>query len=118
MFVALIKSFEDIEWFVDIPQVRFESDSKVELHWLSEQNRLPIAQDFAWNTNSKTGRLLSIYEDDYYDADNCSVIAAWLNKRLAGDWGACPDGLRSDYELILSLARRAIDLGTGIVIEL
>ena len=118
MKVALVKNYDGLDWFGDMPEAFAGNEAQAECHWLEEENRIPIARDFAWHTNGITDRCLDIYDVDYYDVDNCTKVANWLERRLNGEWGPCSDTLRKDYELILSLARRALNLGTGIVIEL
>ena len=61
------------------------------------------------------GALLDIGDVDYLDSVQCERLLPWLRQRLASSIGI---ELRELYEAMRSACERAVELGTGVVIEL
>lgn len=74
-----------------------------------------IDEDFIQPVDNICHSLLDIGDVEYLDIGQCKLLVPWLEKRLERP---CPHPLDAFYPKLLEFARRAIELGTGVVIDL
>lgn len=65
--------------------------------------------------NEQCGTWLNYNDEDYFDKAKCILLKSWLEKRLPD---VSNEQLKSLYGKLLEFANRAIELGTGVVVEL
>ncbi len=71
--------------------------------------------DFVEPVNALCHSLIDRGDVDYLDASQCELLVPWLEKRLKRP---CPHPLDCFYSRLLEYARRASELGTGVVLDL
>ena len=119
MYIALILNLSLINrYYGRIPETSDAPANSYELHYFTfnpfDYFDL-IDTDFVNPVNELCGALLDIGDVDYLDAQQCSILVPWLVKRLTQ---ACPHPLDEFYTKLLDFAQRAVELGTGVVVEL
>ena len=103
------------DFYGDIPETFTAPASAFEcFEWPLEDQEL-LAADFVEPINDLCGTNLDIYDVDWFDAHRSVLLAGWLSERLQKP---CTERLHELYTVLLDYATRAVELGTGIVVEL
>ena len=118
MYFQLIKTLDGVVgYYGDIPEYTEEGYSeKTVYHRIeTEEERDLLLEDFVDPINELCGTLLDYSDVDWFDPESCVKLKGWLEERLQSP---CEDRLRVLYTVLLDFADRAIELDTGVVVEL
>lgn len=122
MHITLIIHPEKLEHYGDIPYHSSQSEGNNEIYYPSIQpfddldTLWPVLyNDFVVPIMDPCDMVLSLGDPDYFDTEHCKLLAAWLRERMKRP---VPPILQDFYEKLLEYAERAIELGTGVVVEL
>lgn len=118
MFFRLIKTFDGAQdYYGEIPQYTEEGYSKnTECYQIeTEEERNLLLSDFMNPINDLCGTLLDYGDVDWFNVENCAKLNAWLDDRMQKP---CNELLLKLYSILLEYTGRAIELGTGVVVEL
>ena len=114
MYFALIKSFEGLTYYGNIPNVPELPDDRVEVYDISWDDA-ELFDDDLDDLNHSCNSILDFYDVDYFDADKCKLLKKWLLLRIDKK---TDNRYRELLEILIRYAERAIELNTGVVIEL
>ncbi len=99
-----------------IPEIPDEQDGSFEIFKFDDEVYAPLFdEDFIDEVNALCDSCLDLTDVDYFDKDKCVKLKSWLEKRLSNELNPL---LKPIYEKLLDFAARAIELGTGVVIQL
>lgn len=115
MAFYLVKSLDHVNYYGNVPEPVPGHEDAFDEHALSQSDIKALNGDFVDSINDRCGTLLDLSDVDFFDADKCRILVAWLDERLEGDPGEVLEPL---YRKLREYACRAIDLGTGVVVEL
>lgn len=115
MKIELFKSLEGVtEYYGTIPESYNLPESQVESKFYAMPKNLEALSDLAMDINDRCATLLDISDVDFLDASQCKLLLSYLesvdqykNEELAP--------FITD---LTQYAKKAIELGTGIVVEL
>ena len=120
MTAQLILTLEGIDkYYGDIPEVfghpnnyeeytAIDEDDENELDWYLDEH-------FAIPVNELCNSLLGYGDVDYLDAKKCKKIIQWLKENVKRESNA---KVKDIYNKLHEFAKRAVDLNTGIIIEM
>ena len=116
MQFELIKDLSLItEYYGEMPETFNASDDAYEVYKWTLDDQMLLAEDFVTPINELCGVCLDVYDVDYFDSTKCVLLKSWLENRLNAP---CATRLQELYGVLLDYASRAIDLKTGVVVEL
>lgn len=117
MWFALFKTLENMPSYGPRPDLPPLSDTRVERFYfrLAREYHDLFEMEFINPVDNLCGALMDLDESDFLDAGQCALLKPWLEERLKGD--VIPE-FRPVYEKLLEFATRAIELNTGVVVEL
>jgi len=115
MKFALILNYAGLDYYGHIPVVPYPPDSRVEVFYFEDEENDLLLNDFVFPINRACGTLLDDGDLDYFDQSKCSVLKSWLENRLST---ISNETLENLYRKLLEFATRAVELGTGVVVEL
>ena len=115
MYIALIKNFDGLTYYGNIPEIFGAPESSYERFELTENERDFLIRDFVNPVNDVCGTLLDLGDIDFFDYKACKKLINWLNKHI--DKVKDEDNLRV-YQALRVYCEQAIRLNTGIVVEL
>jgi len=115
MTLELIKSFEGLSFYGDIPETFNEPEEKVEKYQLQETDWLFLNKGFVDPINRLCDSTLDYGDVDFFNKDKCILMKSWLKDKLKQE---LTERERCLYSRLLDYTERAISLDTGIVIEL
>lgn len=113
---TLFHDFEGVNYYGRIPEPPLELTPQVEHYSMEPSDEKLLNKDFIAPVDELCGALLDIGDVDFLNARQCRLLAAWLKTRLTQD--SLNPRLRTIYTILLDYAQRAIEYGTGVVIEL
>ncbi|MDD7298176.1 hypothetical protein SAMN05720469_102172 [Fibrobacter intestinalis] len=116
MWVILFKTLEGVDYYGDRPDAPEDGDPRAEFYDfdINREYWNILETDFINPVNDLCGSLLDFDEDDFFCVEQCVKLKTWIEKRFQQE--TCP-ALKPVYEKILEYAIKAIDLGTGIIIQ-
>lgn len=114
-FQLIVDPSKVIGYYGDIPELPMERDGAYEEYRIDWNDMLALTDDFADPINELCGTLLDLGDVDYFDAVQCVKLKDWLETRLKRP---CTSRLRKLYTVLLEYATRAIELGTGVVVDI
>lgn len=116
MEFALIKDFEGLDMYGYIPETFGATFEQVEIYkgdWddgmMLCEKLLPLMYEYM------DGVLLDLSDVDYFDKEKCVKLNVILEKQIPL---LPPSRLKELYTVLNDYTKRAIDLNTGVVIEL
>lgn len=117
MRLILFLTLDGAEYYGYIPFFRNDKNNSLrteryELNW--EDSDL-LDSDFINPVNKLTNSLIDIGDVEYLDADKCKIMISWLTHRLTEP---LDPKLRETYRVLVTFARKAIALNTGILFDL
>lgn len=115
MKFSLILDCTGLNYYGQIPEIPYPPDSRVEVHCFEDSENELLLEDFVTPINRLCGTLLDDGDLDYFDREKCLKLKTWLSDRLKKSLNA---QLKNLYLKLLEFSRRAIELNTGIVVEL
>lgn len=114
MKIDLFKSLENVEYYGDVPESFGLPESQVETKAYDAVAYWPLLPGFIDEMNETCGTILDIGDVDYLDAAKCESLVG-----LIDSIGRQENELMAAFIADLrAAASRAIELGTGIVVEL
>ena len=118
MTIQLVLTLNGVDkYYGDIPEIslypdKFEEyqcgDSEKELDWYLDEH-------FAMPVNKLCNSLLGYGDVDYLDANKCIKLISWLEENINKESQAKVIDI---YKKLLEFAKRAVELKTGIIIEM
>ena len=115
MEFALALDLTDVAYYGRIPELPHCTGPKAEVFKLDEDDWPLLDRDFVDQVNALCGTWLDDGDADFFDVERCKTLVTWLESRLEEPIG---QRLTVIYAKLLDYAKRAIVLGTGIVVEL
>ena len=116
MKFELFLSLKNMHWYGCIPCPKDGSGSEVEVYQLQESDSPLLEANFLEPVDALCDALLDYGDIDFFDADKCKKLSVWLEDQMTE--GLATGRLRVLYEKLNEYAQRAIELGTGVVVEL
>lgn len=114
MTITLFLDLKNLDYYGDIPELPNNLEGRVETYHLSAEENEWLVDD-SMSINEKCNTLLDYGDIDFFDGKKCELLIEWIDKRET-------ENISNNYkELLQNLkeyCQRAIDLKTGIVIEL
>lgn len=115
MKYELIKSMEDLDLYGDVPCLPVElDDSRGERFVGNESDAWLLLGHFVPGIDKVCANLLDYSDVDFFDSNQCAVIKKWLEENKVTD----DSRLNELYDVLYDYISRAIELGTGVIIEL
>lgn len=116
MWFELFLDLQNLKYYGYIPEMPEDRAGRVEIYKFdSKTYRDLINKDFVDSVNAACDSLLDISDVDFFDSEKCVKLKSWLENRLAKDIDPL---LFSLYGKLLEFANKAIELNTGVVIQL
>lgn len=114
MRIDLFKSFDGASYYGDVPEASSVPDSQVDSTRYRFNDNWQAIIDFALKVNDACDTALDISDVDFFDAQKCEDLVKLLDGPISIN-----DKALAEFAADLKVAaQRAIDLGTGIVVEL
>lgn len=115
MKYELIKNMEGVDMYGNIPDLPVELDEGKAERFVGEESDAWLLLDhFVPGIDKVCGNLLDYSDVDFFDSNQCVVIKKWLEKNKVTD----NPRLNELYDVLYDYISRAIELGTGVIIEL
>ena len=123
MTAQLVLTLDGIDqYYGDIPEIyghpnNYEEYVAIDEDYKNDENDLDwyLDEHFAIPVNELCDSLLGYGDVDYLDADKCKKLIPWLEESIKKE----SNGKVIDtYNKLKEFAKRAIDLNTGIIIEM
>lgn len=114
MWWTLFLDLNGDRWYGEIPEYD-DPTGHVEVYDVDWELHDILLEQFAYPINEVCGTCLDDGDVDFFDKEQCVKLAGWLEGRLAGE---LDPRLREPYEKLLEYAKRAIELGTGVEVEM
>lgn len=116
MRFELVKTFDGVSsYYGNIPDTFHAPAGISEKTGFTLEDQRAIVGDFVAPINDVCGSCLDAYDVEYFDAKQCEKLMEWLEDRLQAP---CSSRLRHLYDTLLEYAKRAVELGTGVIVEL
>ena len=112
MEFRLIKTQTPTSCYGSIPDVDDQND--IEVHQFDAQDMDLMLDDFRFKVNSICGTLLDVGDIDFIPADKCPDLIAWIEEQE----DTCTPRIRGHYDILKQFAQQAVELQTGVVVEL
>lgn len=114
MRIDLFKSFEGASYYGDVPEASSVPEDQVESTLYGFDTDWHAIIDFAMKVNDACDTALDISDVDFFNVQQCRELVKLLNDPIATD-----DAALAKFAVDLKVAaQRAVELGTGIVVEL
>lgn len=111
LFLSLIA----VEYYGRVPNPKDGDLSQVEIFHLEENDWPLLNEDFVDSVNDLCGTLLDLGDVDFFDVEQCERLSTWLENQLFNE--QVQGRLRELYTKLNGYAKRAAELGTGVVVE-
>lgn len=115
MTFELVLSTAGVGYYGYIPFPTPQSKKNFEKYYLEEGDGDLLDEDFVDSIDAVCNALVDVGDVDYLNAEQCKILREWIADRLTR---SCADRLKVLYAKLDEYAARAIELGTGVVIEL
>ena len=114
MAIQLFLDLNGLKYYGDIPEKPENSYGRVEEHALSSDDIRMFMEDID-SLNATCNALLDLGDVDFFNAEKCGKLRKWIGERFEKPISA---RYREILEVLKNYCDRAIDLNTGVVIEL
>lgn len=114
MYFALILENKGLTYYGDIPNIPYEPSSQVMIYCLSKED-LKLFLRIVDELDSFCGALLDNGDVEYFSDDKLLKLKEWLDKYIKEIYD---NNLKNLLMILLKYTKRAIELNTGVVIEL
>ncbi|WP_288801157.1 hypothetical protein [uncultured Fibrobacter sp.] len=116
MWLILFKTLEGVPYYGDRPDAIDNGDARIETYDFSigQEYEDLLEEDFINPMYNLCGSLVDIDESDFFDVEKCAMLVNWLENRFRQEVHPV---LKPVYEKILEYAQKAIEYGTGIIIQ-
>lgn len=91
------------------------NDPRDVLWEFDETDAQALNDDMIEGRDPLQGTLIGMWDVDHLTARQCPEVIAWIERRLESP---CPQRLRRMYEVLRSMCQWAVDLDTGVTVEL
>ena len=117
MWFVLFLDLNNLEYYGYIPEIPKDREGRVEIYRfdVTREHWDLLLDDFIDPVCNLCEALIDIGDVDFLNADKCKKLKGWLEKRLQRD---VPETFKPIYEKLLEFSSRAIELNTGVEIEL
>lgn len=116
MKFELIINSEGLDMYGNVPCLPVTDIDGIGERFVGEESdSWALLEDFVAGIDPICHNVLDYGDVDYFDSQQCAVIKEWLTARMKKDM---TPRLRYLYEILLDYLSRAIELGTGVVVEL
>ena len=116
MEFALIKDATNLDKYGDIPETIGATEDQAEIYCGTFEDGIMLCDKLLPSMYEKIDNcLLDLSDVDYFDAAKCAIIKKILDEKMKE---ACEPRLHELYTILYGYVNRAIELGTGVVIEL
>ncbi len=116
MRFELFLGLQNLKYYGNIPEKPDDRNGRVEIYKFDDEVYAPLFdEDFIDEVNALCDSCLDLSDVDYFDKDKCVKLKDWLEKRLSKELNPL---LKPIYKKLLDFAARAIELRTGVVIQL
>lgn len=116
MRFELFLDMHNLKYYGDIPEKPENRQGSVELFEFDRRIYAALMnEDFIDEVNKFCDSCLDLTDVDFFDKDKCVKLKFWLEQRLTRELNPL---LKPVYEKLLNYSARAIELGTGVVIQL
>ena len=115
MKYELIKMYDDLEMYDDIPCLPIELDNSIGERFVGEESdSWLLLNHLVPGIDKKCPNLLDYGDVDYFDSSKCIILKKWLEENKVTD----NPRLSELYDILYDFVSRAIEMNTGVVIEL
>lgn len=114
MAIQLFLNLNGLKYYGDIPEKPENPSGRVEEYALSSDDIKLFMKDIG-SLDAACNALLDLGDVDYFNAEKCGKLSEWIKERLEQPVSA---RYREILETLMSYCERAIELNTGVVIEL
>lgn len=87
MAFYLVKSLAHVNYYGNVPEPVLGHEDAFEEHVLNQSDIKALNVDFVDSVNDRCGTLLDLFDIDFFDANKCRVLVAWLDERLESSPG-------------------------------
>lgn len=118
MWFVLFKTLEGVPYYGDEPDVPEPlPDPRVEIYNfdIGKEYLGYFKQDFINPVDERLNALMDYTDVDYLNTEKCIKLEFWLKERLTRD---LPEALNPIYEKLLEYASHAVELKTGVIVQL
>ena len=117
MWFVLFLDLNNLEYYGYMPKIPKDREGRVEIYRfdVTREHWSLLLDDFIDPVCNLCEALIDIGDVDFLNADKCKKLKGWLEKRLQRD---VPETFKPIYEKLLEFSSRAIELNTGVEIEL
>ena len=117
MWFVLFLDLNNLEYYGYMPEIPKDRDGRVEIYRfdVAREDWDLLLDDFIAPVCNLCNALIDIGDVDFLNADKCKKLKSWLEERLQRD---VSETLKPIYEKLLEFSSRAIELNTGVEIEL
>lgn len=120
MMIALVLKPEELTCtYGTIPNVPSSTNGSAEVMNFDLPANLSIDdfyEQFVDPVDAQCDALLDYGDVDYLDSGACSALSAWIPSRCSDE--SLSPWVRDLYNKLLDYAKKAVELGTGVVVEL
>ena len=116
MRFELFLDLSNLKYYGDIPEMPEDREGRVEIFKFDDKIYAPLFdKDFIDEVNNLCNTCLDLTDVDYFDKEKCVKLKAWLEQRLTKELNPM---LKPIYEKLMEFVSRAIELKTGVVVQL
>lgn len=116
MMFALIKDSTNLDMYGDIPEVFGATEEVVEVYKGDWDDGVMLCENLLPAVDERIeGCLLDLSDIDYFDKSKCIILNSILCDKLKEP---CSERLHELYTILNDFVKRAINMDTGVVIEL
>ena len=115
MRFVLALCLDGAAYYGHIPELPYETCDMAEVFLLEESDWELLNSQFVDSVNGLCGTLLDYGDVDYLEPSQCIQLEEWLKSQLARELN---DRTRYLYSKLLDFAARAVEIDTGVMIEL
>ncbi len=116
MMFALIKDATKLDMYGDIPEVFGATEEEAEVYNGDWDDGVMLCENLLPSMDEKIEDcLLDLSDIDYFDKSKCIILNSILYDKLNEP---CSERLHELYTILNDFVKRAINMNTGVVIEL
>lgn len=117
MWFVLFLDLNNLKYYGCLPEIPKDREGRVEIYRfdIARKNWDLFQNDFIDPVCHICNALIDIGDVDFFNTDKCKKLKSWLEERLRRD---ISETLKPLYEKLLEFSSRAIELNTGVEIEL
>ena len=115
MFFSLIKDASNLSMYVHIPEITRATEDEAETYYGDFDDGMLLCDYLLPEMDKRINDcLVDIGDLDYFEKDRCVILGEILKEKLKNP---PTPRLKELYTILNEYVKRAIDLGTGVVLE-